>query len=384
MRIRAVAMVCLIFAIAGGPWPVEGIAGDADDTARVIAGFPLSLDKFGRKEQGPWRSYAQEIASHWNEYERRIGNSMRKWGCQELGRAEEVTVFYPFSGPDLPSVVQLFPDADRYVLVSLQKAGAPPRLESLSKQELENYLAVFRKAWRFYGVLGFFRTDDLDANAQGIRIGMTGPLMAFAVRLGFEIEAVEPIQLDPNGNDVTLRNGSPGEADTWDSVRLSVWKDKRKILVDYVQMDLSDYWLGQVTAARTWIARMAGNPTILKAASHHPQEANFSILRNSILGRAPSIVQDETGIEYGALAEAYTVRLYGKFTRPNPSFDKNLQRALAAAYRRGAAVKPLPFRLGYEKHAGSAMQVAIRNTNAVQLPRKCVQSTSRVKGARVN
>lgn len=378
-RTQAIAIICVIFAIASGSWSVECIAGDADDTARVIAGFPLSLNKFGKAETGPWRSYAQEISSYWKEYERRIGHAMRKWGCRELNRAEGVTVFYPFSGPDLPSVFQLFPDADRYVLVSMQKAEAPPRLESFSKEELENYLAVLRKTWRFFGVLGFFRTDDLEAvaNARGIRMGMTGALMAFAVRLGFEIEAVEPIQLDPNGNDVTLRNGRPREADTWDSVRLSIWKDKRKILVDYVRMDLSDASLGREANGRKWIDRMAENPTVLKAASHLPQEPDFSILRNSILRKAPSIVQDETGIEYGALTEAFTVRLYGKFTRPNPSFDKNLQRALAAAYRSGATVKTLPFRLGYEKNAGSAVQIAIRNANTIQLPRKCVQSTLR-------
>jgi hypothetical protein len=367
-------LICLIFAVFDGSGSVESIAGDSNDAARVIAGFPLSLDKFDRAEQAPLGSYAQEISSQWSEYERRIGRPMRKWGCQELGRAEGVTVFYPFSGPDLPSVVQLFPDADRYVLVSLQKAGAPPRLDISSRQELEQYLAAFRKAWKFYGALGFFRTDDLDANAQGIRIGMTGPLMAFAVRLGFAIGAVEPLQIDHHAGDVTLRNGSPGEADTWDSVRLSLRKDNRKIIVDYVRMDLSDYWLRQVAGDLTWIDRMAGNPTLLKAASHHPQEPDFSFLRNSILRRAPSIIQDETGIEYGALAEAFTVRLYGKFTRPNPSFDRNLQRTLTAAYQSGAAVKSLPFRLGYAKDAGSALQVAIRNTNGVQLPSKCAQS----------
>ena len=375
-RTQIVAIICAIFAVANGSWSVEGIAGDADDTARVIAGFPSSLNKVGKTESGPWRSYAQETSSYWNEYERKIGRAMRKWGCQELNRAEGVTVFYPFSGPDLPSVYQLFPDADRYVLVSTQKAEAPPRLENFSKEELENYLAVFRKAWRFFSILGFFRTDDLEAaaNARGIRMGMTAPLLAFAVRLGFDIEAVEPIQFIRDVNGITLRTWKPGEAETWESVRLSVWKDTRKIVVDYVRMDLSDASLGTEADLRKWIDGISENPTILKAASHLPQDPDFSILRNSILGNAPSIVQDETGIEYGALAEAFTVRLYGKFTRPNRSFAQDLQRALAAAYRSGVTVKTLPFPWGYEKNAGSALQVAIRKTNTIQLPRTCVQS----------
>jgi hypothetical protein len=375
-RNQAIAITCVIFSI--GSSSVGCIAGDAHDTGRVLAGLPSTGNKFGNAESGPWRSYVRETSSYWSEYERKIGRAMRKWACQELDRAEGVTVFYPFSGPDLPSVFQLFPDADRYVLVSMERAQAPPRLEGLSKEELESYLAVLRKAWRFFGALGFFRTDDLAvADARGIRMGMTAPLMAFAVRLGFEIEAVEPIRLDPNGNDVAPRDGGPGEAETWDSVRLTIRKGERRILVDYVRLDLSDGWLEQVAVARKWVDRMAENPTLLKAASHHPQEPDFSILRSSILGNAPTIVQDETGIEYGALAESFTVRLYGRFTRPNPSFDRNFQRALAAAYRSAATVKTLPFRLGYEKNAGSALQVAIRNTNTIRLPRECVESTRR-------
>jgi hypothetical protein len=362
---RATGRLLLAAALAGVGWSAGCIAGEADDTARVIAGMDSGPGKPG---------YAREISAHWGEYERRIGRAMRRWGCQELPGAKGATLFYPFSGPDLPSVYQLYPEADRYVLVSVQKAEAPPRLASHSGEELENYLAAFRKAWRFFGVLGFFRTDDLEdvANARGIRMGMTGPLMAFAVRLGFDIEAVEPIKFDRDGNDIVLRTLKPGEADAWDSVRLSLRKDGRKVLVDYVKLDLSDASLATSADVRSWVDRMAGNPALLKAASHLPQEPGFSILRDSMLAIAPSIVQDETGIEYDALARHFTVRLYGKFTRPNPSFDSNLQRSLAAAYRGGATAGKLPFPLGYEKKQGPAVQVAIRDAKSVQ-PRQCLQ-----------
>jgi hypothetical protein len=342
--VPATLFFCAIFALAGVFWPAAVVAADADAAARVIA---------------------REFSAYWNEYDQRIGRAMRKWGCEELGSAQGATVFYPFSGPDLPTVMQLFPDADRYVLVSMQKAEAPPRLEGGPGRELDSYLAAFRKAWKFYGALGFFRTEDLEAveSAPGIRVGMTGPLMAFAARLGFRIESVEPIWLDPGGPDVVPRDGIRDTGDTWSSARLSLSKGERKVVVDYVSMDLQDAWLVQVPQARAWIERMAGNPTLIKAASHLPQERGFSILRNSLLENAPSIVQDETGIEYGELARTFPVRLYGKFTRTNPSFSGGLQQALAAAYRSGG-VKPLPFRFGYEKNAGSALQVAVRGSAA--------------------
>jgi hypothetical protein len=158
-------------------------------------------------------------------------------------------------------------------------------------------------------------------------------------------------------------------------VRLTLRKGSRTSIVDYVRMDLSDGWLGQATQQtereREWIRRMAANPTLLKAASHLPQEPGFSILRTALLENAPVIVQDESGIEYGALAGAFTVRLYGKFTRVNPSFPGHLQSSLTKAYQGGSA-KPLPFPLGYEKSAGSALQVAVRDAGGASRPaRSC-------------
>jgi hypothetical protein len=349
------ASLFALLLLALGWLPAAFAAGDADVTARAIAG--------------------KEISPYWNLYETRIGGPLQKWGCQELGRAEGATVFYPFSGPDLPTVLRLFPGAERYVLVSAQAADAPPRLEKLSKAEVDSYLAAFHKAWRLYGALGFFRTDDLDAadakqSAQGVRIGMTAPLMAFSVRLGFTIEAIEPIRMDQILEDYGPWSLSSADPEKWDSVRLTLRKGGRTVLVDYVHMNLSNDWLGQWAIDRKWIERMAANPTLLKAASHLPQEADFTILRDSLLAKAPLIVQDETGIEYGALAKVFSVRLYGKFTSVNPSFGRHLQRSLAAAYQRGGA-KPLPFRIGYEKNSGSAMQVANRETRTYTASRDC-------------
>ena len=344
------ALICAFLGI----WPIGSIAGDADRVARAIA---------------------KDSSSYWTEYETRIGRPMRKWSCQELGRVDGGTVFYPFSGPDLPTPVQLFPDADRYVLISMQKAEPPPPLDKMSPKELESYAADFRKAWKFYGSLGFFRTEDLDTieNSPGPGIGVTGALMVFAVRLGFDVESVEPIKLDAGVNDVVPRNGDAPSDETWDSVRLTLRKGGRRVLVDYVRLDLRDGWVGKLQGAHGWIDRMSANPTLLKAASHLPEDPEFKIVRNSILWNAPLIVQDETGIDHSALTGDFTVRLYGKFTKPNGSFNPKLAQSLAMAYRTsGPAVKPLPFRHGYEKNAGSAMQVAVRKTNvAAQERRTC-------------
>ena len=109
-----------------------------------------------------------------------------------------------------------------------------------------------------------------------------------------------------------------------------------------------------------WIERMAANRTVLKAASHLLQDARFRIVRDALLARAPSIVQDETGIEYTRLAQAFDVKLYGRFSKPHPLFNQESQRALAQAYKVAGEVKPLPFRVSYQRQPEANLQVAVR------------------------
>jgi TonB family protein len=110
---------------------------------------------------------------------------------------------------------------------------------------------------------------------------------------------------------------------------------------------------------------MSANPTVIKAASHLPQRAHFSIVREAVLANAPGVWQDETGIDYARLAAAFDVRLYGGFAGPNRIFSSGSQKSLVAAYARADA-DPLPFRVGYEKRAGSSVQVAVRDARALE------------------
>ena len=127
-----------------------------------------------------------------------------------------------------------------------------------------------------------------------------------------------------------------------------------------MRVNLSDASLNANPAVRAWIERMAAQRTLLKAASHLLQNPRFTIVRDALLAHAPSVVQDETGIEYTRLAKAFEVKLYGNFSKPHPIFNQESQRALAHAYKATSDVRPLPFRVSYQRQPEANLQVAVR------------------------
>lgn len=337
-----------------------------DAIARVLAGMETAVPAGVPVQEPRLVEYAKKATGHWQEYERRIGTPMQKWAHGELVAAPGATIFYPFSGPDFATVQRMYPDASRFVLVAMQRAEPPPALDRATAADLASFMGRFGEAWKQFAQIGFFRTLDLDEEAKhpGLRAGTVAPMLAFAVRSGYSVVSVDPIRVNEAGSDLEVHPGPRGDRSTWNCVRIALQAGSRRVLLDYVRMNLSDASLGENPGERAWIERMAANRTVLKAASHLLQTPRFGIVRDALLERAPSILQDETGIEYTALAKAFDVKLYGRFTKPHQLFNPEAQKALAQAYRNSADVKPLSFRVSYQRQPEANLQVANRSRQA--------------------
>jgi hypothetical protein len=355
------ALVCAAALACTAPGLAASL--DHDTTARILSGLDVNAPASVRLPAGALREYAHAATARWNEYERRIGKPMQQWAHAELASARGATVFYPFAGPDFATVQRLYPEASRYVLVALQRAEAPPALARASAAELTEFLDRFGESWKQFASMGFFRTLDLDEEAKkpGLRAGTTGRLIAFAVRAGYRVASVTPVRVNAAGTGLEPHPGPRTDPATWASVRIALEKDARKVELDYVQMNLADASLRKRPELQAWIEGMAAHRTVLKAASHLLQSPRFGIVRDALLARAPSIVQDETGIEYGTLAKHFDVQLYGRFTKPHALFNKESQRALAEAYQTQPGIKPLTFRVSYQREPEANLQVAVRS-----------------------
>ena len=282
---------------------------DPTGTAKVLAGLSTDSAAAGADKAGVLEGYTKKTSQLWDKFETGIGKSMREWARTELQRTPGETVFYPFAGPDFPTVQLLYPDAGRYVLVALQKGGRVPDMSGMPKAELNTYLRTFRGGWESFTLRGFYDTDDLkrDTADSSVLEGITPALMAFAVRLGYTIDKVEPVRIAASGADLEVHPGDKNDPATWDSVRLTMKHGERVVILDYVFLDLSDTNLGKHDNERKWIEAMAAHRVVTKAASHLMQKSFFSIIKNAILTRAPSLWQDEVIASAASLISAVTI-----------------------------------------------------------------------------
>jgi len=372
MRSPARIIVALI-ALAFAPAAVAAPGGlSVDETARLLAGLSAEGAALDDSRATQAARYAKEFSDRWRTYDRRIASVITKWAAEELESTPGETIYYPFAGPDLPTVHALYPDAGRFILVALQVAGPVPRLDDMTDNAFRWFMNVFRRGWVGFSRRGYFLTNDMkrDMHEESVLGGITPVLLGFASRLGFEVRDITPIRLAADGSDVEVHPGDRGDRATWNSVRLDLKRrsDGGRVIVDYVHLDLSDQSLRSDEAGRRWIERVSRHRVVTKAASHLMQRPFFSIVRDAILKHAPSLWQDETGIDYSELTPHFDITLYGDFTRAHRLWTAGVQRSLAQAYQQRDDVRPLPFRVGYEKASGSCVQVAVRRPSADPAP----------------
>jgi len=315
------------------------------------AGLPESL-----ADNPQWQNFVKTISASWDKYVRKISEPMMRWAQIEVPQHNQ-TVFYPFSGPDFATVYQMFPHAQRYVMVARQNAAMPLDLGSLTPTTTTHSLSLLTSAWQQFGSDGFFVTEYLDKyyHSSQPRIGASTFIATFLTLHGFEVNRFFPIGVDENGNIREL----PADTKVWSSIRFYASKEGRQIIVDYLKIDLSNEGLELKPENRKFVESMANNPVLFKAASHLPQYASFDDITQAVLHFSPLIVQDETALAYSKLIQAHDVKLFGKFVTPHHAFQ-NTQTSLAQAYAKRDDIRQLDFRFGYFKGGNYSLMVATR------------------------
>jgi len=285
------------------------------------------------------------------------------------------TVVYPFGGGDLAGALTTYPDAREVTTISLEHAGDPTRLATLTKGQLRNALAAYRDASA--GLLSL--NDSTSENMRKLERGGIPGQLSFHLT-GMTAHGYEPVGLTffRLNDDGTVHYLTRTEVDALAPKKA---KKKKGGWVDtdfseaFTHMELSFRKLGDpkapVIVHRHFAWNLANNgftgsslekhllakgkvSAMTKAASYLLWNGGFSGIRDYLLANMAWMASDSTGIPPRFAKKAgFTQITYGTFTgafleEADPTTSEAMVKMWATQPRR-----KLGFRYGYpdfEKH----------------------------------
>jgi hypothetical protein len=341
----------------------------ADDVGRFLAGLPgrTGSPLATLEEDAAWATHRNELDRAWTSIEQERLHAFREFQSSELGNAPVAAApaFYPFSGPDALTVTVFFPHAPVYVMVGLEPAGTLPRPKQLERKHLETYLTAVRSTTASELGRSFFITRQMDHQFRGqVTDGLFLPILELLVRSGHTVSGFRYVRLDDSGEIIERAPDyhAPGRIGN-KGVELEFRTDSDQSVhkLFYFSVNLSDEWLRENEPFRSFLSKLQGTTTFLKATSYMIHKPEFSIIRDHVLSNSIAVLQDDSGVPFHFfISSVWQVQLYGEYSRPYGSFRWLEQPDMREAYLKSGP-KPLPFRIGYGySKAPSNLQLASR------------------------
>ncbi len=337
-----------------------------NDIARYIAGMkqepgskliPLEKDTV-------WIKFSKNFDKEWQQLNKNRLAKMNSWAATELAsqRKANLNLFYPFSGPDILHAADFFPDPKRYSMFALERAGSLPDMQKMKPSAIETYLNSIYASLSDVFTKSYFITHNMLTDLQRENVNGATPLISvFLVRTNHTIVNLKYFHLNNDGSETPVKKDSAIHFNDFVKVYFRKKGDSALQVVSYLKCDLSDEGIASNKALASMLNNLPQVTTYLKSASYLLHYKNFNTLRNIILNKSATILEDDTGIPYKYLAkDKWTISLYGQYVTPVSNFSGVFQDDLKQAYgdTLGHKVKSLPFSLGY--HWGTNYQNLIK------------------------
>ena len=352
---RLIACVLVTFLLTLGAAPARSSEPvTADDAARFLAGLPVSsnspLAAFTR-DPG-WRSHARNLNSIFARGESAQLSKVRDFSEKHLTEKHD-TVFYMFSGPDFLYATSFFPNASNYILAGLEPVGAVPDLISLSPLVIDGELRSLEASMSSLFSFSFFITHKMKSQLrEGQFYGALPILYVFLARTSKTIHEVDFVRLDEQGNlqvtdqlDAVTRISESNKAAASSGVKIvfSEGNGPRQTLY-YFSTNLADGPF-QRSGFAAFLAKLGPADSLIKSASYLLQGAHFAGVRELLLNRSVTIVQDDSGVPLAYFdATKWRVQAFGHYAGPIPMFASFYQPRMAELFR---SASPLEFGIGY-------------------------------------
>ncbi|MFZ8836564.1 MAG: hypothetical protein ACO2XQ_05920 [Flavobacteriales bacterium] len=336
-----------------------------NELAQLIAGTVpfdslnlLNVDSayYAMYQQRMGKNFQQITADRLKPMEDFFGGELKREGVDET-----LPVFYPFAGGDFLHVHQVYPHSRDYHLFALEPIGQIPDYSSVSATEMDSLLHDTETMLRDIFKRSYFITKNMtsDIQSENRTSGLIYTMLWAIGITGHEVYHVEQLHLDSVG--VAQTDTVKGREVTFEQgIRIS-FKEKAATemrYLTYLDCDISNRKLKRDTAMLTHLKALPRSNTFMKAASYLPHYYFFSTIREIILDRSETIIQDDTGIPWRHVnKKEFKPRLFGVYAPPVSDFtadtlyQPDLERAYLDSNYFGGK---MPFSLGY--HWNSKLQ----------------------------
>ena len=354
---RLIAAVLVTFMLTLSAAPTRSSeAATADDTARFLAGLPLSSNSplAAFTNDPAWLSHARNLDSIFAREESVQLSKVREFSKKYLTDKHD-TMLYMFSGPDFLYATSFFPNASTYVLAGLEPVGSVPDLTNLSPSVIDGELRSLEASMSSLFSFSFFITQKMKTQLrEGPVYGTLPILYVFLARTGKTIHEVNFVRLDEQGNlqiadeldatngDTTVRSQQRSAAS---GVKI-VFSDGNgpKQTLYYFSTNLADGSF-QRSGFSAFLARLGPADSLIKSASYLLHNAHFAGVRKLLLNNSATIVQDDSGIPLTYFeATKWRVQAFGHYAGPISMFANFYQPRMAELFQ---SASPLEFGIGY-------------------------------------
>jgi hypothetical protein len=337
-----------------------------NEIAKLLSG--ISSDAFKNvftDNMDFWSDYKNSIDTPWTRITNERLSKMDVWSEKEISSKinDTTLLFYPFSGPDFLNVYHLFPNANEYVLVAMEKLGTIPNLYDMNEENLKGYLDAVNFAIRDIYKRSYFITGNMDQDLRKHKVDGVLPLMyVFLQKTGHEIFEFGYYRLENDAKTFTKIEKPTNTLTTSECIKFKVLKkgDKKLKDVTYFYADISDDGFKKNPVFLQYLHNLRNYNTFIKSASYLSHYETFSNIRNTILDKAYAVLEDDTGIPFryfykdNSNSNKWDYYLYGVYAKPIDDFQSTylFQKDLNQKYQT-EDVKSLDFSLGYHWRSGN-------------------------------
>jgi len=332
----------------------------ADDTARFLAGLPLSADSpLAALADGNWQQHVRSMDQAFASVEARQISKIRAWSWANL-KSPQPNLYYLFSGPDFLYADAFFPDASTVVMVGLEPPGEVPNLQSIPRGYVPGVLGAVENSMRTLLQVTFFITNNMSHDLQVSALRGTLPVIyTFMARTGKHLRETTLVSLDDKGEEVPFSAKLPvrGAKITYTG------RDDKVRTLYYFSANLANDGL-KTNGLLKFLDKLGTGDAIVKSASYLLHGDEFSIARNFLLAKSVTLLQDDTGVPLHYFdTNKWDLLPYGHYVPPIPVFRYAYQQKMHDLFTKQ---KPGEINFAYGYHGtveASNILVAVNRDN---------------------